>query len=128
MRRKGGQMPDLNLTPDLQAKLNEYHKALEAELKASEQLANDADGLENVINETFKEHTPLAVARIVWLAGNAESEGVQLKAAETILKYGLAAAALENDPFKQLLNDLTESPKPDTNLRATSADKSSSKR
>lgn len=100
-------MSDEPLTPQLQAKLNEYQKALEAEFISAERTAEaTGEDFETLIRDTFKEYTPLACAQIVWLAGNAESEAVRLKAAEKILSEAFAAAITEADPLKRLLEEL----------------------
>jgi hypothetical protein len=123
-----------DLSPSLQAKLQSYHKALEEEFAEANKLAQaEGEDFEALVRATFKEYTPLACAKIVWLAGNAENETTQLAASKLILTEAFKIAALENDPIKELLKSISSNPTSEgeplapANERAKSANKASKK-
>lgn len=95
------------LTPELQAKLNNYQRAIEEEFAQAEAKATKTgEDFETLIRETFKDHTPEACAQVVWLASNADSEGIRLQASKLIISEAFKIAEKEADPITKLIRDL----------------------
>jgi hypothetical protein len=117
-----GDKSQARLDPSLQEKLNAYHASIESEFSAAEAAAISGEDFEKLVRDTFKEQAPHACARIIWLSQNAESEATQLKAAQVVLLEAFKAAALEGDPIRKLLDELSSN---DPNERKSSKNKSS---
>lgn len=98
--------PDPELTPErLQETLNNYAEAFRQEFETS--TAASPENVEEYTRDFFKRNIHSAAAQIVWLANNAASESVKLKACTTIVHEALAASSVPEDPMKQLLQELT---------------------
>lgn len=89
---------------NLQSKLNEYHKAFAEEFETKTKAA--PENVEQYTRDFFKENIHMAAAQIVWLAGNAESESVRLRACSTIVSEALQDARASGDPIKDIINGL----------------------
>jgi hypothetical protein len=99
--------------PDsLQSQLARYRAAIEQEYALAEKAASAAstENLQVATRDFFKDNSAHAAAQIAWLAMNAESESVRLRASQYIIERGLADSAGDGDPIKQLLSDLTSRP------------------
>ena len=94
----------------LQATLNSYAQAIKEEYEQTLAAENDLSNVEGYTRDFFKKNVHSAAAQIVWLANNAESESVKLKAATTVIHEALADARADGDPIKLLLAELTATP------------------
>ena len=88
----------------MQSKLNEYHKAFAEEFETKTKAA--PENVEEYTKEFFKQNIHMAAAQIVWLAGNAESESIKLRAATTVVQEALADARADGDPIRDIINGL----------------------
>jgi hypothetical protein len=97
---------DLELTPErLQETLNNYAEAFRQEFETS--TAASPENVEEYTRDFFKRNIHSAAAQIVWLANNASSESVKLKACTTIVHEALAPSTTPDDPIKQLMLELS---------------------
>jgi hypothetical protein len=117
-------------TPDsLQKQLNDYRTALEQEYAMAEKAAQAAqatkaastENLQVATRDFFKDNSAHAAAQIAWLAMNAESESVRLRASQYIIERGLADSKDDGDPIKKLLSELTK-PAPSKQAEAAESD------
>lgn len=104
-----------DLSPDLEAKLQAYHKAFEEEFQTIN--ASDASEEDKIkaraeqARKSLSESAPLAVSTLLNLASAAASESVKLKAAMYILDrvFGKDMALDAIDPTKELIKELQKS-------------------
>jgi hypothetical protein len=88
----------------LQAKLNAYHEAYKQEFL--EKTATSPENVEEYTRDFFKQNIHMAAAQIVWLAGNAESESVKLRASQLIVSEALVDDRASGDPIKNIIEGL----------------------
>lgn len=102
---------------DAKRELLEYSKALRQEFE-DKQYAEP----ENVAQHTqdyFKANSPHAIAQIVWLSINAESETVRMNASKYIIDHAIKKEDADKDPVSALLRKLAGN---DKNKQPTGGD------
>lgn len=99
----------LKFGPDdaqLQKELQDYARAIRQEFAETNQLSGLGDGPESNVEKYtrsfFKNNLADAVAQIVWLACNATSDSVRLRASQIIVKEALEDCRTDGDPIKEL--------------------------
>lgn len=92
-----------DISPELQAKLNEYSQALASEFSiANKELSNTSEITD--LKDFWRSKVPSAAAQIAWLAGNAHSEGVRLNANKYILSEAFSETG--SDELADILKSL----------------------
>lgn len=89
-----------------QRKLNEYKAAFESEFRIADAGLPPANK-EGSYRDYFKQHVPLAAARIVDLINNSTSDSVQFSACKFLLAEAFLGEGGETDPTVELLRQLT---------------------
>lgn len=117
--------PDTSNTPDtdnpdnpteeqlaeqtLQRELENYRRALESEYAAS-QVPGAETNLVAKVQDLYKDNAVKAAHDIIWLANNSTSDSVRFSALKHITTEAFKHAIADNDPYKQLLDQLTKKP------------------
>jgi hypothetical protein len=97
----------------LNAKLQDYYKALEEEWTSS---PSNPDGdltptqVRDKTKQLLTQAVPKAVGSLLYLSQHAQAESVKLQAARYIVDKGLGSdpGGLVGDPLEQLLNELSK--------------------
>lgn len=90
---------------ELQKQLNDYAAAIRSEFEAATKEA--PENAEEAAKDYFRKNLSQALAQVVWLASNADSETVRLNASKFIINEALDEAKGDGDPIKQLLKELS---------------------
>lgn len=95
------------LTPEsLNDKLNQYHEAFRQEFE--DKTKKSPDNVDEYTTDFFKKNIHAAAAQVAWLAHNAESESVRLRASQFVIERALTDGRSDGDPIKELLKKLTK--------------------
>lgn len=96
------------LTPAmLQEELNKYAEAYRQEFEVA--TAKAPEDAAEAARDFFRKNLATAMAQVVWLSVNADSETVRLNASKSIITLALAESRDDGDPVKKILAELMES-------------------
>lgn len=94
---------------DLRLELAKYSKALKEEFETS--IAAEPENVAEHSQTYFKAHVPSAIAQLVWLANNAESETVRMNASKYVFEQASKKEEADKDPVSALLRKLVNNDK-----------------